>query len=1225
MKQGIVAFLAFFLLSQPGVVDARKEKSLTWGDQGDGTYRNPILKSDFSDPDILRHGDDFYLIASDFHFVGMQVLHSRDLVNWSIIGQVFNRLAMAPKYDEMKAYSQGTWAPSLRYHNGEFYIFVCTPADGLFMWHAKNPAGPWSETVTVKAIEKWEDPCPFWDDDGQAYLVRSEVGAGPIILHRMSVDGTKLLDAGMEIYRGKVAEGPKLYKRKGYYYISLPEGGVENGWQTVLRSRNIYGPYERREVFLPGSPHQGGWVELKNGETWFASFKSSGYLGRICYLNPIRWTEDDWPVFGDNGRPVDAWNKPDVGKPYPILHPQASDEFDRKTLSPLWQWNHNPVPEAWSLAARNGWLRLTAKPAAGLDAARNTLTGKIWDSAGLIDVKMDASLMKDGQSSGFAFMSGSSFAWVGVSQENGVRKILWDDGEGPVLQGKEVWLRGVYRADIGTLRYSLDGKTYVDTGKTFRLFFRFWKGARIAIFSYGPGGGSADFDYVRYKYGTTAETLGLSGLPATATSDKIAPASTIDRKSWVTRHNPKITRLDADAPLTVGNGGFAFGVDITGLQTFADHYHRWGIPLETLARWCWHAQPNPQKFRIEDTNRNFLMPDGRELGFPTIQTSPAGEWLRQNPHIHPLGNLSLEWLKPDGSPLTPEDIQDPEQTLDLWRGVITSRFRLAGEQVWVTTVCDPVSDTLGVHVESPLVEQGKLYVRLAFPRGHDLKMKNTPGLDWSHEQAHESALIENRIPGGALIRRSIDDTRYFVAISAPANRIGSHAFRISGKGGSLEFSLQFLPDEHPLPPALPSVAQTLSKSAAYWEKFWIHGAAVDFTGSSNPLAWKLEERIVLSQYLMAVQMAGKVPPQESGLTCSTWYGKHHTEMIWWHAAHFSLWRHDELLAKSLVWYQAHLPEARKLAADRGLRGARWAKMVGPEGRESPGGNPLIVWNQPHMIYLCELLYRSRPSPETLVMYRSLVLETADCLASMAHFDAKSGVYALGPPLWIAQEIYDPATSRNPSFELSYWRWALGVAQLWRERLNLPRDKQWDDIIARLAPLPVAEGKYVALESHPDTWDNMDSRHDHPSMLMPLGFLPGGSEVDRATMTRTLDAVLENWDWETKIWGWDYPLMAMTAALLGRPDLAVQILLRDGPNNRYFSSGHCPQGSDEARPVPLQAGTRRHEIASYMPANGAFLSAVALMIAGWDGCQERYPGIPKDGTWTIRAEGLRRLP
>jgi beta-xylosidase len=510
MMRNIAIFSILFLLALFGTVSARNDKVLTWGDQGDGTFKNPILKSDYSDPDILRHGDDFYLIASDFHFVGMQVLHSKDLVNWKIIGQVFDRLDMASKYDEMKGYSQGTWAPALRYHSGEFYVFVCTPNDGLFMWHAKKPSGPWSKTVTVKAIEKWEDPCPFWDDDGQAYLVHSHVGAGPLILHKMSADGTQLLDDGKEIYRGKVAEGPKLYKRNGYYYISLPEGGVSTGWQAVLRSLNIYGPYERRQVFPPGSPHQGGWVELKNGETWFVSFKSTGYLGRICYLNPIRW-EDDWPVFGDNGQPVDIWKKPNVGKTYPIVHPQSSDEFDRKTLSPTWQWNHNPVPEAWSLKARRGWLRLAARPAVDIAVARNTLTAKLWDSAGIIDVKMDTRLMQDGQRAGFAFMSGSNFGWIGVEQENGFRKILWDQGEGPVLGGDEVWFQGINSGDTGRLYYSLDGKTYIDTGKVFQMVFRFWKGGRIAIFSYGSDGGSADFDYVRYIYDATTDVWGSAG------------------------------------------------------------------------------------------------------------------------------------------------------------------------------------------------------------------------------------------------------------------------------------------------------------------------------------------------------------------------------------------------------------------------------------------------------------------------------------------------------------------------------------------------------------------------------------------------------------------------------------------------------------------------------------------------------------------------------------------
>lgn len=329
-----------------------------------------------------------------------------------------------------------------------------------------------------------------------------------------------------------------------------------------------------------------------------------------------------------------------------------------------------------------------------------------------------------------------------------------------------------------------------------------------------------------------------------------------------------------------------------------------------------------------------------------------------------------------------------------------------------------------------------------------------------------------------------------------------------------------------------------------------------------------------------------------------------------------------LAERNLAWFLDRLPTARALAASRGLRGARWAKMVGPDGRESPGGNPLIVWNQPHPIYLAELLRRQSPSANHLARYGELVFATAEAMASMLTFDAARGVFGLGPPLWIAQEIHDPATSQNPSFELAYWRWGLETAQQWRVRAGRGRLPAWDHLLAHLAPLPQADGKYVALESHPDTWRNLASRHDHPQMLMPLGFLPGGPDVDRATMHRTLDAVLADWDWDTKIWGWDYPMIAMTAARLGRPGDAVAILLRDGPNNRYTPNGHCPQGSDRAQ---RSQSTGRREVAVYLPANGAFLAAAALLLGGWEGSDGEAPGLPRDGTWHVRTEGLARLP
>jgi hypothetical protein len=641
--------------------------------------------------------------------------------------------------------------------------------------------------------------------------------------------------------------------------------------------------------------------------------------------------------------------------------------------------------------------------------------------------------------------------------------------------------------------------------------------------------------------------------------------------------------------------------------------------VETLARWCWVSDANPKGYTLADASKNFTQADGRVVAYPTLDSSPAGAWLRRNPRLHPLGQLALDYTKADGSAFTPEDVQEPEQTLDLWRGIITSRFKLGGVPVIVTTACASDSDTLAVRIESKLVAEGKLNVRLAFPRGYDVAVKLTPPLDWSHPEEHSSKLF---IRGE--IERQVLGTKYYVTCDRDLQETTPHNFQIVPQDGNplMEFTMRFSPGPQKI--ARPATLVFLA-GAAHWEKFWRDGAAVDFSGSTDPRANKLEERVILSRYLMAVQMAGDVPPQETGLTCSTWYGKHHSEMIWWHTAQFALWGNDALLERNLAWFQAHLPDARALAANRGLKGARWAKMVGPDDRESPGGNPLIVWNQPHLIYLCELLYRNHPTPELLARYRDLVLDTADCLASMVHFNPAKGVYELGPPLWIAQEIYDQTTSQNPSFELAYWRWTLSVAQQWRERSGLPCDEKWAHVIAHLAPLPEKNGLYVALGSNPDTFDNLESRHDHPTMLAPLGVLPGGPDVNRATMDRTLNAVLKTWDWETKIWGWDYPMIAMTATRLGRPAEAVEILLRDGPNNLYLPNGHCPQRSDNAAIRNGKPAGRKREIAVYLPANGAFLSAVALMVAGWDGAPRGTPGFPADGKWVIKSEGLKPLP
>ena len=514
------------------------------------TYHNPILYADYSDPDVVRVGADFYLIASSFHFSpGIPVLRSHDLVHWSIVGHALARLDFGPGYDlpgpldfddateRSKLnyalgyrYAAGIWAPAIRAHDGRLYVYFVTPTEGIFMTSAPRPEGPWDAPVKVIAQAGLEDPCPFWDDDGQAYLVHSRVGAGPLILHRMSTDGKSVLDDGKVIVEDPVnlptLEGPKLYKRNGYYYLFAPFGGVETGSQAVLRSRNIYGPYDSRIVLSKGTtevqgPHQGGYVETPSGRGWFIHFNSTGAYGRIVYLEPVKW-EEDWPIIGERlagaatGQPVRSHALPDVGRTFPAAHPQTSDEFAARTLGPQWEWNHNPLDSHWSLTERPGFLRLKAAPAANLVSARNTLTQVLQGRTVRITARLSVGAMVDGQRAGLA-MFGRRPSWIGVVQGQGDLRVTFAEGgvetSGPSL-GRAV--HRVHAPDSVLLRmqvdneqvqysYSLDaGKTFTALGSRSRMFFSWWKGGRPALFTYNtnasaPEGGVADFDWVRVE------------------------------------------------------------------------------------------------------------------------------------------------------------------------------------------------------------------------------------------------------------------------------------------------------------------------------------------------------------------------------------------------------------------------------------------------------------------------------------------------------------------------------------------------------------------------------------------------------------------------------------------------------------------------------------------------------------------------------------------------------
>lgn len=485
-------------------------KQTLWGDLGNGFYKNPVLNADYSDPDIVRVKDDFYMVCSEFHYMGIPVLHSKDLVNWTIIGQVYDSLKHDPIYDEMEAYAKGSWAPAIQYHNGLFYIYFCTPDEGLYMSTAENPAGPWAPLYEVKRVSGWEDPCPFWDDDGNAYLGHSTVGAGPIIIHKMSLDGKHLLDDGIIVYVGKIAEGTKIYKRNGYYYLVIPEGGVEAGWQTVLRSKSIYGPFERRVVLQTGNtnvngPHQGSLIELESGESWFMHFQSAGILGRVCHLQPVSWV-DDWPFIGYQGEPVNMFRKPDVGKDYPKCLPQSSDTFDQPILGHQWQWNHNPIYSHWSLTKRPGYLSLEALYATNILNAKNTITQKLMGNSGIITVEMNLENMQSGQHAGLAFLGGKEENWIGIIKDQNDYRIETVTGgigyHGPKIEQPTVWFRAMIDlSGITQFYFSLDNCDYFQFGGPCRLSQGFWKGARIGLFSYNTisHGGSADFHWFHYE------------------------------------------------------------------------------------------------------------------------------------------------------------------------------------------------------------------------------------------------------------------------------------------------------------------------------------------------------------------------------------------------------------------------------------------------------------------------------------------------------------------------------------------------------------------------------------------------------------------------------------------------------------------------------------------------------------------------------------------------------
>ena len=739
--------------------------------------------------------------------------------------------------------------------------------------------------------------------------------------------------------------------------------------------------------------------------------------------------------------------------------------------------------------------------------------------------------------------------------------------------------------------------------------------------------------------------------------------ASIDREAVLFRNSPVITQADTLASLTVGNGHFCTTVDVTGLQTYVDDYKN-GIPLNAMSDWGWHAFPNTDSLTPAETEKSYdfghghpevyaieykkpkkaphaTPPAGSPAGTPSSPAAPsprniaATEYFRVNPHRLNLGAIGLRLQHADGRPVALSELTDIRQQLSLWNGQIESAYKIDGQPVSVVTTAHPDHDATAYHISSPLLASGRARVtlRLPYPTGRHADDAS----DWTAVNKHTSRIVEQSA-ASAVIEHRLDTTVYYIRLSweGPATIAATapHEYTITPTTADLSLIAEYTATPATSPAG--SLAGTASFSAVqkaahkFWHKFWTTTAFADFGRCTDPRAKELERRVVLSQYLTRINCAGNMPPQETGLTYNTWFGRPHLEMTWWHAVDFALWNQPQVVARMLRWYDdTAAPIARKIAERQGFKGLRWMKMTDPWAGEAPSNTgSFLTWQQPHYIYLAEEMYRAQPGAETLQRYAANVEATADFMADFAASGHLFGQTAM-------QECMTKDISYDHPFELAYWRYGLSIAQQWRERRGLPRRSDWDAVMARLAPLPMKDGIVTAglpkgkttglapfdpfattattaagtLSGPTETFAEK-TRNDHPACIAPFAMLPATPPAVSPAGQSTLRWVMQNWNWQTT-WGWDYGMIAMAAARLGMPDVALDALLIDTQKNTYLKNGHNFQTADRLR--------------LYLPGNGALLTAVAMMCAGWDGCTEVLnPGFPKDGRWQVRWEGLHRM-
>lgn len=708
------------------------------------------------------------------------------------------------------------------------------------------------------------------------------------------------------------------------------------------------------------------------------------------------------------------------------------------------------------------------------------------------------------------------------------------------------------------------------------------------------------------------------GTVTTNTDNKL-----INRLDIIASFNPHLTDINPQSPLSVGNGRFCYTADITGMQTLYEEYSA-ETPLCTMAEWGWHTKKADNEkgfYTLDDVRMTPYNYCKRTVTYPRVKyegNEAAYDWVRQNPHKFNLAKIGLYF---HNEPIKAGSIYCINQTLDITTGILKSSFRLnvnsnnnvrtlnniaadnintnaiIDNLVTVYTVCDDNSDTVAFYISSCLLQCG-LSVNIAFPYASC----DITGSDWNNTDGHSNFLNASHI------HRQIDDTAYYVnfningtgtsqhtannstitsdsnvtinkcnnSAAATIKSNGIHSYNITTTDDELNMSVNFNKSIY-----TPATYDTIAgNSRHFWHNYWTTGK---FLNSDNK---ELMRRVILSQYLLVINDSGYIPPAETGLTCNSWYGKAHLEMHYWHMAWAPLWGHPELLTRSFDWYIDILDEAKKNASRNGYKGARWTKMVSYTGSDCPSKiAPLLVWQQPHIINMLQIVIDNNTSDDFDVKaymskYWILVKETAVFIADYLVYDPMSDIYNIEAPVIPVQERHLPEDTRNPIFELAYFRYGLLIAAKWAYELGFTDEaSQWHNIAMHIAPLPINDDVYIAHSNCPDTFTN--KAIDHPLMLQIYGMLDGyGAEdiVDKDIYRNTLMKVIDVWDYST-LWGWDFAVIAMAAHKLGLDDIALEQLLINSPKNDYVESGNNRQNS-------------RKDLPLYLPGNGSLLLAAA---------------------------------